>query len=202
MLESVAFFEPYRAVLQVLQGFTYETFPMLEHFLGWEKEAMPPAYLQPSSVYTLRNAKNEEVIVYSPMELFSWPPADQLGLDVKQHQALHAALTSRVALVQGPPGTGKTFLALKILNSLLDNKGLWQGQANNEDILKMLRVSDRSGSDNYCNWKAKNKYFWKGNGSRWRDNRSPVLVICLTVYRPYLLHCGLNVLSKASFSLC
>ena len=179
-MESVAFFEPYRAVLEVLQNFEYGTFPMLEQFLGWDKETTPPAYLQQSSVYTLRGVDNQEIIIYNPMELFSWPPAEQLGLDVKQHQALFAALTSRVALIQGPPGTGKTFLALKILNSLLDNRGLWQGQANNDELLCQLRNYTKE-SRSHVSWSVRNKFFWKDNGQQWRDRRTPVIVICLTV---------------------
>ena len=58
MFESVAFFEPYRAILQVLQDFSYETFPMLDYFLGWEKNPSPPGYLKESSEFIL--TKGEE----------------------------------------------------------------------------------------------------------------------------------------------
>lgn len=60
MFESVAFFEPYRAILQVLQDFSYETFPMLDYFLGWEKNPSPPGYLKESSEFIL--VKGEETV--------------------------------------------------------------------------------------------------------------------------------------------
>jgi len=56
MLESVVFFEPYRAVLQVLQDFTYDNFPMIEYFLGWEKNPVAPNYLEDAVLpYTVKN---------------------------------------------------------------------------------------------------------------------------------------------------
>ena len=181
MLESTVFFEPYRAVLQVLQNFSYDTFPMMEYFLGWEKEKLAPLYLAKSPMYSLRDAKGTPSTVRNLMEFASWPSSETLGLDKKQHEALHSALTSRVALVQGPPGTGKTFLALRILRSLLDNKHLWQGKTG--DTQELQNELHRTYGDN---WHLKNKFFWKKYGDSWRDSRTPVVVICFTVR--YLVH--------------
>ena len=103
MLESTVFFEPYRAVLQVLKNFSQETFPMMDYFLGLEKEKLPPLYLAKSPMYSLRDAKGTPSTVRNLMEFASWPNSEALGLDKRQHEALYAALTSRVALVQGPP---------------------------------------------------------------------------------------------------
>lgn len=177
MLESSVFFEPYRAVLQVLQNFTYDTFPMMEYFLGWEKEKFPPLFLEKSPTYALRNVKDDTPSkIMNLMEFASWPSAEELGLDKRQHEALHAALTSRVALIQGPPGTGKTFLALRILRSLLDNKNLWQGKTGDTQEL-LMKLHCTYGD----NWHVKNKIFWKKYGGSWRDTRAPVVVICFTV---------------------
>ena len=176
MLESTVFFEPYRAVLQVLKNFSQETFPMMDYFLGLEKEKLPPLYLAKSPMYSLRDAKGTPSAVRNLMEFTSWPNSEALGLDKRQHEALYAALTSRVALVQGPPGTGKTFLALRILRSLLDNKHLWQGKNGHTQEL-LIKLHCTYGD----NWHLKNKFFWNKYGEYWRDMRTPVVVICFTV---------------------
>ena len=153
MFESVVFFEPYRAVLQALQDFSYETFPMLDYFLGCEKNRTPALYLEDSSVIQLKCAAKDPHHIFCPMESLSWPSATALGLDEKQHQAFIAALTSRLSLIQGPPGTGKTFLALKIVNALLDNKQLWQAEMDNEEMLSKLRHHRELSP----NWRLRNR---------------------------------------------
>ena len=54
-----------------------------------------------------------------------WPGPAAFLLDSSQHTALRAALRHELVLIQGPPGTGKTFLGLKIVKSLIHNKGAW-----------------------------------------------------------------------------
>jgi AAA domain len=159
MFESVIFFEPYRAVLQVLQNFTRESFPMLDYFLGTETGHTPPSYLTQSCTYVLNSSEGSSLSIENLTDLSAWPSADKLGLDKRQHKALHSALTSRVALIQGPPGTGKTFLALRILRSLLANKSLWQGQNDGQQNAK-LQISE-SAVGCQVNWYVKNKIFWK-----------------------------------------
>lgn len=177
MLESAVFFEPYRAVLQVLQNFTYDTFPMMEYLLGYEKNQLPPSYVVNSSEFTLQLTGGKTASVRKMMEFGMWPDAEQLGLDSRQHKALLIALTSRLSLIQGPPGTGKTFLALRILRSLLDNKSLWQGKFTG--VQEMM--SQHMKVDDVVNWYGKNKYVWKKYGAKCRDDRAPVVVICYTV---------------------
>ena len=46
-------------------------------------------------------------------------------MDQSQIDALKLALTQEVAVIQGPPGTGKTFVGLKIVEVLLNNKHQW-----------------------------------------------------------------------------
>jgi superfamily II DNA or RNA helicase len=57
----------------------------------------------------------------------SLPDAETLELDPSQAEALYAALTRKLVLIQGPPGTGKTYLGLKIVQALLDNRKYWVG---------------------------------------------------------------------------
>ena len=60
------------------------------------------------------------------LTLDNWPPCSSLALDQSQRQALHCALFKELAIIQGPPGTGKTFIGIKIVKYLLNNKHLWQ----------------------------------------------------------------------------
>lgn len=173
MLESVVFFEPYRAVLQVLQQFTYETFPMMDYFLGLEKNQLLPRYIENVTSYSLRGVGDELLSITNLRDCALWPSPEKLGLDDKQHVALQAALTSRISLIQGPPGTGKTFLALRILRSLLDNKNLWHG--------KMEASQHLPQQIDYGKGYKKNNRFGKELTGKIPDYRAPVVVICFTV---------------------
>lgn len=61
------------------------------------------------------------------LEPNSRPNANELGLDPSQCTALYAALTQKISVIQGPPGTGKTYLGLRIVQTLLQNKKYWNG---------------------------------------------------------------------------
>ena len=166
MLEPTAFFEPYRAVLHVLQNFPYETFPIMNYILGWEKEKLPPLYLVKQPMCFLRDAKgtpstmrNLEYEERNREKFSSLPVALTQDLDISQQEALDEALTSRLALIQGPPGTGKTFLALRILRSLLSKRDFWQG----------AKVDN------------------------WNDTRTPIVVICYTVR--YLINSFIKIVN-------
>ncbi|CAH1269010.1 ZNFX1 [Branchiostoma lanceolatum] len=54
-----------------------------------------------------------------------WPSADALHLDESQYRAVKMALTKEFSVIQGPPGTGKTYIGLKIVQALLENKKVW-----------------------------------------------------------------------------
>ena len=72
--------------------------------------------------------------------LVDWPPCNTFGLDHSQLEALHGALTKRLALIQGPPGTGKTFLGLKIVQILLHNSKYWKEMNENVEIQQPILV--------------------------------------------------------------
>jgi hypothetical protein len=147
--------------------------------VGTETDHTPPSYDWQSYTYVLRKSEDSTFIVENLADFSEWPTANEMGLDKRQYEALYTALTSRVALIQGPPGTGKTFLALRIIQSLLDNKNSWQGQ-NEGELLAKSEISE-SGASCRVNWRVKNKIFWENYFGEWCDDRAPIVVICLTV---------------------
>ena len=60
------------------------------------------------------------------LEIGSWPAAGELKLDDSQYRALQDAITKELSVIQGPPGTGKTFIGLKVVQLLLQNKHVLQ----------------------------------------------------------------------------
>ena len=111
MIESSVFYEPYRAVLEALQSFDYDSFPMIDYILGMETRPDAPIYLRQCTSYSLPTGSSMKTIS-DVTNVKSWLSPDHLGLDERQHQALVAALTRRLSLIQGPPGTGKTYLGI------------------------------------------------------------------------------------------
>ena len=128
MLESKkVFYEPYRVVMKAFQKLCDSSFPLKEHLLGWSKETGVPNYLTRKSVpYRVKTPSGICLTIKDVFKINSWPSAQDLGVNQSERIALHAATTSRVALIQGPPGTGKSFVARKIMETLLANQHLWR----------------------------------------------------------------------------
>ena len=55
----------------------------------------------------------------------SWKETSDSKLDSSQLNAIQTALTQEIAVIQGPPGTGKTYVGLKIVEALLENRDIW-----------------------------------------------------------------------------
>ncbi|KAJ8336972.1 hypothetical protein SKAU_G00381920 [Synaphobranchus kaupii] len=151
MVETMAFFEAYRHVLEGLQEMSAEDLPMQRYIISCEKDISPPGYLLAHQhSYSLRALLNDQQLETHPLLLRSrgrslpaaaldskdtsrrqtvkdilnfsdWPSQEQLRLDDSQMKAMQLALTKELAIIQGPPGTGKTFVGLKIVKALLDN---------------------------------------------------------------------------------
>ena len=131
MLESKkVFYEPYRVVMRTFQQFHDSSFPLKEHLLGWSKEAGVPNYLTRnySVPYRVNTPSGIPFTIRDVFNINNWPSAEDLGVNPSQRIALHAAITSRVALIQGPPGTGKSFIARKIIDTLIANQHLWRNR--------------------------------------------------------------------------
>uniref|UniRef100_A0A3P8YD04 RZ-type domain-containing protein n=1 Tax=Esox lucius TaxID=8010 RepID=A0A3P8YD04_ESOLU len=129
MVETTAYFEAYRYVLEGLQELEVEDLPFLRYIVECSADVHPPAYLHRADSYNLsaiaRPKFMKSIHPFRALDPAAWPPREQLGLDESQMRALQLALTKELAIIQGPPGTGKTYTGLKIAEALLTNQELW-----------------------------------------------------------------------------
>ncbi|NWR99126.1 ZNFX1 protein, partial [Motacilla alba] len=134
MVETTAYFEAYRHVLEGLQKMREEDIPFQKYIVECDAQVKEPAYLTRDTVYNLaplmttsRKEKGPDslrsVNILDPSQ---WLSMEALKLDESQMQALNLALTKELAIIQGPPGTGKTYVGLKIVQALLANDHVWQ----------------------------------------------------------------------------
>lgn len=81
-----------------------------------------PSYLRPKhDVYDFSNVFDGGKRSFNILD--QWPLDEvESTLDNSQMSALMQSLTKELAIVQGPPGTGKTFVGLKVMRALLDNR--------------------------------------------------------------------------------
>lgn len=136
MVESVAYYEGCCHVLQSLQTAEAETMPFTSYLVSNQcDEVLSPQYLRDgSSVYDLGDLNGKDAILFhkSPprsssdvLDFTQWPSVDGLQLDQSQYTAVQMALTQEVAVIQGPPGTGKTYIGMKIVQTLIRNRAIW-----------------------------------------------------------------------------
>ncbi|NWH86348.1 ZNFX1 protein, partial [Aegithalos caudatus] len=134
MVETTAYFEAYRHVLEGLQKMREEDIPFQKYIVKCDAQVKEPAYLTENTAYNLapliKTSRKEEcpdklksVYILDPNQ---WLSMEDLKLDESQMQALNLALTKELAIIQGPPGTGKTYVGLKIVQALLTNDHVWQ----------------------------------------------------------------------------
>jgi hypothetical protein len=141
--ESPAYFEAYHHVLRRLQQVGPEL-PLQSYIVQCKgEEIKAPRYLRPEHRdgeavgMDLRNAldcKDVRARNLKVMDWNAWPLPGHVDLDDSQLSAMKAALTREFALIQGPPGTGKTYIGLKIMRALIDNRRIWD-PAGNSPIL-------------------------------------------------------------------
>ncbi|XP_062853233.1 NFX1-type zinc finger-containing protein 1 [Trichomycterus rosablanca] len=126
MVETSAYFEAYRYVLEGLQEQQEDELPFQRYIVECNPDVHPPEYImQFRSSYDLSSIaakdRKDKLKPFDPLNADAWPSEEQLGLDESQLKALKLALTKELAIVQGPPGTGKTYVGLKIARALLEN---------------------------------------------------------------------------------
>uniref|UniRef100_A0A665VRZ3 Zinc finger, NFX1-type containing 1 n=1 Tax=Echeneis naucrates TaxID=173247 RepID=A0A665VRZ3_ECHNA len=130
MVESTAYFEAYRYVLEGLKEQEEDNLPFQRYIVECSTDVRVPAYLQTNDVYDLSCIadpdQKDKVKPFHSLEERSWPRMEMLGLDESQMKALKLALTNELAIIQGPPGTGKTYVGLKIAQALLTNQDIWR----------------------------------------------------------------------------
>ncbi|XP_009891810.1 PREDICTED: LOW QUALITY PROTEIN: NFX1-type zinc finger-containing protein 1 [Charadrius vociferus] len=147
MVETTAYFEAYRHVLEGLQEIQEEDIPFQKYIVECDTQVEKPTYLTMDTVYNFAplmedplsdeevnpdGLRTQNVHVLDPRQ---WPSMEALKLDESQMQALNLALTKELAIIQGPPGTGKTYVGLKIVQALLTNKHAWQSTVQKSPIL-------------------------------------------------------------------
>ena len=133
MVESTAYFEAYRHILEGLKRASIhhltDRLPIFKRYLVNCELSPPiavPRYLRFSDNPVLRLKEVLRIENSSPdvvvTDQNSWPACENTCLDPSQLSAFHAALTQEVSIIQGPPGTGKTYIGLKIVEALMANR--------------------------------------------------------------------------------
>uniref|UniRef100_A0A8D0KWH1 Zinc finger NFX1-type containing 1 n=1 Tax=Strix occidentalis caurina TaxID=311401 RepID=A0A8D0KWH1_STROC len=147
MVETTAYFEAYRHVLEGLQEIQEEDIPFQKYIVECDVQVEKPTYLTMDTAYNFAplmedplsdaemhpdGLRRQSVHILDPKQ---WLSMETLRLDESQMQALSLALTKELAVIQGPPGTGKTYVGLKIVQALLTNKHVWQSTDQKSPIL-------------------------------------------------------------------
>jgi superfamily I DNA and/or RNA helicase len=151
-IESLTYFEGMRHTLSKLKEMD-ENFPLKRYIVDLKTDIECPPYLNKETVYDLSCvAKHEPESGQIQLNHNNQNPLSSIKLletdcevmsvvknsttfDIKQFEAFYSALTKQFAIIQGPPGTGKTFVGLKIVKCLLDNKNVWNRNENCSPIL-------------------------------------------------------------------
>ena len=134
MVESTAYFEAYRHVLEGLQAVsrTADTMPFKRYIVECNLQDIPsPLYIRTATTglasFNLTEALGMKRIrpPVTIIDRSSWPHVDETSLDRSQYKAVKMALTQEISVIQGPPGTGKTYIGLKIVQAFLQNRKMW-----------------------------------------------------------------------------
>ena len=132
IVESTAYFEAFRHVLEGLQQVAVDQMPFTPYIVGGfdYKDPIPlPLCIRRNPVYDL-NRVLELKKATVPIDVRRWPLLPNICLDESQVKAFKMALSQQVSILQGPPGTGKTYIGLKIVQALLQNRNVWDPMGN------------------------------------------------------------------------
>ena len=136
IVESNSYFGATSPILQSIQRAEVATMPFTKQLIECECESVaPPYYLRHNEVamkYDLsclhgpmEKRKKRPSLMIEILKKESWELARDTELDSSQLNAIQTALTQEIAVIQGPPGTGKTYIGLKIVEGLLQNRHIW-----------------------------------------------------------------------------
>ncbi|ELU02825.1 hypothetical protein CAPTEDRAFT_212972 [Capitella teleta] len=148
MMESPTYFEAYRHVLKGLQEMADSQLPFAEQLVHCRFEDTLPKYLTHAGkpIYNLACLQEDSDgdrdigLHVSLQEDDTWPHSDDLGLNDAQFLGLKHCFLQNLSLIQGPPGTGKTYLGLKVVQSLLENRRVWMNSAGSKINSPLLIV--------------------------------------------------------------
>ena len=136
MIESPGFYAAYAPILRHLYALRdkADSLPFAKYIVKLEKEIQRPQYISDQSEYVL-NLHTAICAQHEPdecpcksvnlLDKEAWAALPTPNLDNSQKTALHSALTQELSIIQGPPGTGKTYLGIKIVETLLQNRNSW-----------------------------------------------------------------------------
>ncbi|ELU00979.1 hypothetical protein CAPTEDRAFT_62018, partial [Capitella teleta] len=120
MVEAATYFEAYKHNLKRMQEI--EDLPFKDYILNADvTNIMAPKYLRNQGTVLDLSGKR-----YPALKISEWPKKEALELNQSQYSAFQNALTKEFAIIQGPPGTGKTYLGLKVMETLLNNRATWR----------------------------------------------------------------------------
>ncbi|XP_011784579.1 PREDICTED: NFX1-type zinc finger-containing protein 1 [Colobus angolensis palliatus] len=160
MVETTAYFEAYRHVLEGLQEVQEEDVPFQRNIVECDSHVKEPRYLLMGGRYDftplienpsatgefLRNVEGLRHPRINVLDPSQWPSKEALKLDDSQMEALQFALTRELAIIQGPPGTGKTkcfrHSSFQPCCALLCSIGIYRCQKTS-----IVRVGGRSNSE-------------------------------------------------------
>ena len=134
IVESSAYFEATSPILRSIQTANTETMPFMKQLIQGDCEViLPPIYLRANEehppLYNLKclygTKRRLKELIVNVLDKASWEAASNTELDSSQLNAIQTALTQEIAVIQGPPGTGKTYIGLKIVEALLENRHIW-----------------------------------------------------------------------------
>ena len=136
VVESNSYFGATSPILRSIQKAEVDTMPFTKQLIEGECESVsPPTYLrnkESTIIYNLsclhgpvKKRRKKPPLMIEVLKNESWEAARDSELDSSQLNAIQTALTQEIAVIQGPPGTGKTYIGLKIVEALLENRKLW-----------------------------------------------------------------------------
>ncbi len=137
MFESPCYFEAYAPIIRTLCSLreNLKKLPFKDYIVRCKTDIKKPLYLEENQDATFSlcgvicscdplKCEHDSYSV-EDIEQAKLNKSSIVSTNLSQSKALCTALTRELVLIQGPPGTGKTYVGLKIVQSLLINKSLW-----------------------------------------------------------------------------
>ena len=137
MFESPSFYAAYAPILRHLHALQKNpgSLPFSDYIVQLKTDVSLPKYIC-GETYTLnlhsivcneQHNSGEQYLckAINVLNKEAWKEFPTPNLDDSQNNALHSALTQELSIIQGPPGTGKTYIGLKIVETLLQNRASW-----------------------------------------------------------------------------